>query len=220
RRHHSDHRDGEPQDRRKAALRRRPRTIRLDPAGKFLYVANENDAKVSVIDLATRRKVDEIPVGIEPEGIAVSPDGKTVVCTSETTGMAHFIDAETRKVTGSVLLGARPRSAAFKSDGSEVWVTSEVGGGLSIIDPVTRRIKLVVKFAVPGLRAEAIQPVGINITGDGRLGFVHLGPANRVAIVDGTTHDVVKYLLVGQRAWHGALTPDGKYLLVANGITN
>src|SRR5262245_18490105 len=43
---------------------------------------------------------------------------------------------------------------------------------------------------------------------------------NRIAIVDGTTHDVVKYLLVGQRAWHGALTPDEKYLLVANGMTN
>ena len=131
------------------------------PADAYLaYVANENDAKVSVIDLATRTNVGEIPVGIEPEGIAVSPDGKTIVCTSETTSMAHFIDAETRKVTGSVLLGPRPRSAAFKSDGSELWVTSEIGGGLSIIDPVTRRVKQVVKFAVPGLRAEAIQPLG------------------------------------------------------------
>jgi YVTN family beta-propeller protein len=134
--------------------------------------------------------------------------------------MAHFIDAETRKVTGSVLLGSRPRAAAFKSDGTELWVTSEVGGGLSIIDPATRQIKQVVKFAVQGLRSETIQPVGINLTRDGRLGFVHLGPANRMAIVDSKTYEVVKYLLVGQRAWHGALTPDEKYLLVANGMTN
>jgi YVTN family beta-propeller protein len=77
-----------------------------------------------------------------------------------------------------------------------------------------------VTFEIPGLRSEAIQPVGINITKDGKLGFVDLGPANRVAVVDGVTHAVLKYLLVGQRVWHGAFTPDEKYLLVANGVSN
>jgi len=55
---------------------------------------------------------------------------------------------------------------------------------------------------------------------DGKLGFVDLGPANRVAVIDGVTHAVLKYLLVGQRVWHGAFTPDEKYLLVANGVSN
>ena len=31
---------------------------------------------------------------------------------------------------------------------------------------------------------------------------------------------VKKYLLVGQRPWHLAFTPDGKYLLTANGLSN
>jgi YVTN family beta-propeller protein len=34
------------------------------------------------------------------------------------------------------------------------------------------------------------------------------------------THQVIKYLLVGQRVWHMAFTPDEKYLLVTNGISN
>ena len=50
--------------------------------------------------------------------------------------------------------------------------------------------------------------------------FVSLGPANRVAVVDGQTYEVQKYLLVGQRVWHGAFTPDEKYLLVTNGLSN
>ena len=83
-----------------------------------------------------------------------------------------------------------------------------------------RKVKETVKFEVPGLTAEAIQPVGINITKDGKYGFIDLGPANRVAVVDGVTHKVVKYLLVGQRVWHGDFTPDEKYLVVANGLTN
>ena len=47
-----------------------------------------------------------------------------------------------------------------------------------------------------------------------------LGPANRIAVVDGKTHEVKKYLLVGQRVWHMAFTPDEKYLLTTNGVSN
>jgi len=62
--------------------------------------------------------------------------------------------------------------------------------------------------------------VGIGITKDDKTAFVALGPANRIAVVDVARHEVTRYLLVGQRVWHGAFTPDEKYLLVANGVSN
>jgi YVTN family beta-propeller protein len=77
-----------------------------------------------------------------------------------------------------------------------------------------------ITFDIPGLRKEAIQPVGISMTADGKTAFVALGPANRVAVVDAVNHQVIKYLLVGQRVWHMAFTPDDKYLLVTNGVSN
>jgi PQQ-dependent catabolism-associated beta-propeller protein len=175
---------------------------------------------VTVIDMEKRAAIGQVSVGTEPEGMAVSPDSKILICTSETTSMVHFIDTASREIVDNLLVGSRPRFSAYKSDGSELWVTSEIGGALAIIDPATRKIKQTVTFEIPGLRSEAIQPVGINITKDGKLGFIDLGPANRVAVVDGVTHAVLKYLLVGQRVWHGAFTPDEKYLLVANGVSN
>ena len=168
----------------------------------------------------SRAAVGEVPVGVEPEGMGISPDGKTVVCTSETSNMAHFIDIQSKDIVANVLVDSRPRFAEFKKDGSELWVSAEVGGTVSIIDPVKHVVTKKIAFDIPGLRREAIQPVGINITKDGKLGFVMLGPANRVAVIDGNTHEVLKYLLVGQRVWHGAFTPDEKYLLVTNGISN
>ncbi len=39
-------------------------------------------------------------------------------------------------------------------------------------------------------------------------------------MVDAATHKVTKYLLVGQRVWHMAFTPDEKFLLVTNGVSN
>jgi len=167
-----------------------------------------------------RKALAEISVGVEPEGMAISPDDKIVVNTSETTNMAHFIDAEKRQVVANVLVDARPRYAEWKNDASEVWVSSEVGGTVSVIDPVTHAVTTKITFSVPGLRSEAIQPVGIRFSKDGKLAFVALGPANRVAVVNGETHKVEKYLLVGQRVWQLAFTPDQKYLLSTNGVSN
>jgi YVTN family beta-propeller protein len=39
-------------------------------------------------------------------------------------------------------------------------------------------------------------------------------------VVDTKTLQVQKYLLVGQRVWQMAFTPDGKYLLTTNGLSN
>ena len=99
-------------------------------------------------------------------------------------------------------------------------MSSEVGGTVSIIDPAEHKVKQKIVFKIPGMRPEPIQPVGINITRDGKTGFVALGPSNHVAVVDGMTHQVTKYLLVGQRVWHMAFTPDEKYLLTTNGVSN
>ncbi|GCC48681.1 hypothetical protein chiPu_0032581, partial [Chiloscyllium punctatum] len=152
-----------------------------------MYVANENDNTVTVIDLEKRARLGDIQVGVEPEGMTISPDGKILINTSETTNMAHFIDTTTRQIVANVLVDSRPRFAQFKRDGSELWISSEIGGTVSIIDPVKREVTGKITFEIPGLRNEAIQPVGIGMTKDGKTAFVALGPANRVAVVDGAT---------------------------------
>ena len=67
---------------------------------------------------------------------------------------------------------------------------------------------------------EALQPVGIRVTADGKKAYVALGPANRVAVVDTATWEVKDYLLVGQRVWQLAFSPDEKFLYTTNGNSN
>ncbi len=48
-----------------------------------------------------------------------------------------------------------------------------------------------------------------------------LGPANRVAVIDAKTlRGREDYLLVGQRVWQLAFTPDETLLFVTNGNSN
>ncbi|MDQ0323294.1 PQQ-dependent catabolism-associated beta-propeller protein [Pararhizobium capsulatum DSM 1112] len=197
-----------------------PELFVLSPDGTTLYVANEDDNLVTVIDLESKHVKAEVPVGVEPEGMGISPDGKSLVNTSETTNMAHFIDTATNEITDNVLVDSRPRFAEFKPDNSEIWVSAEIGGTVTVIDNATREVKHKITFAIPGLRAEAIQPVGIRITADGKKAYIALGPANRVAVVNAESYEVESYVLVGQRVWQLAFTPDQKTIISTNGVSN
>jgi len=152
--------------------------------------------------------------------MGISPDGAILVNTSETTNMAHFIDTKSFQVIGNVLVDARPRIAEFSPDGKKLWVSSEVGGTVSVIDPVGRRVIKKIGFSIPSMTKEAIQPVGVRLTRDGKKAFVALGPANRVAVINAETMEVEKYLLVGQRVWQLAMTPDERLLISTNGVSS
>ena len=73
--------------------------VTLTPDGKRAYVANPVTDNVSVVDIATRKRLATIAVGEEPEGVKVSPDGKRVYVTSEVANMVHAIDTASGKVT-------------------------------------------------------------------------------------------------------------------------
>ena len=108
----------------------------------------------------------------------------------------------------------------FTPDGKQVWVSAEIGGTVTVIDAATRKILGKVTFEIQGITKDAIQPMGVRITKDGKKAFVALGPANRVAVVDTATFKVEKYLLVGQRVWNLGFTPDEKLLFTTNGTSN
>ena len=47
-----------------------------------------------------------------------------------------------------------------------------------------------------------------------------LGPANRVAVIDTESLEVLDYILVGQRVWQLGFTPGQEFLLTTNGNSN
>lgn len=195
-----------------------PELFALHPSGARLFVANEDDNLVSFIDIGSRRITREVTVGTEPEGMAVSPDGRWVINTSEASSMVHFIDAASGEVVDNIMVDTRPRYARFTPDGRQLWVTSEVRATLSVIDVATRRIVGVVDFETMKLPAEVLQPVGIEMTRDGRRAFIALGRGKLVAEIDPTTLKMRRTYNVGFRAWNLALSPDETRLYTANGL--
>lgn len=198
-----------------------PEVFAFSPDEKMIYVSNEEDSRLEAIDLATRVSVQDVPTGAEPEGVLVMPDGKTAYVTSEVADMVHVVDTATGAVTKNILVGTRPRRFILTPDGSELWVSCELSSEIFVIDTATNEIKgdsLI--FVPPGFREEDVTPVGMAITKDGSKVLLSLGRANHIAIIDAHSKDVLKYVLVGKRAWSVDLSSDEKTAYVANGLSD
>jgi len=113
----------------------------ISPDGQRLYTENEEDATVSVIDLAGRRLLGKVKTPRPLAGIAISADGKTVVAVDDAQPTLFLIDTTGGYVRDEIVLKDVPKAAQiarYAPDNSVVGVTSLNSDTVSLIDPTFR----------------------------------------------------------------------------------
>jgi YVTN family beta-propeller protein len=104
--------------------------------GRRLYTDNEEDATVSVIDVANRELLGKIKTPQALAGVAVSGDGKTVVAVSDESPVIFLIDTASEE-TRTVTLEGVPKAAQiarYSPDGRLLVVSSLNSNMLSLIE--------------------------------------------------------------------------------------
>ena len=114
-----------------------PEGLALDRSGAALYVVNENELSVTVLDAATLAIVKKIEVGEEAETAVASPDGRWVAVSNETSNDVHVIDTASNTVVTKIPVPRNPRGMRFTPDWRHLWVACERADAVSIIDMTT-----------------------------------------------------------------------------------
>ena len=191
-----------------------PEQFDVSSDGKRLYIANEDAATASIVDVQKGTIDTTVKVGAEPEGVRISPDGKIVYVTAESDTSIRVLDAATGAVKARIKVDRRPRDVAFSPDGKRAYATAEVGGTVSVIDVAANRVIATIPFS------KDAKPMGVRVSPDGHRVYVATGRGGTVEVIDPATNKIVGSVKVGQRPWGIALTGDGKKLYTANGPSN
>jgi YVTN family beta-propeller protein len=109
-------------------------TLSLD--GKFAYCADGDFGIVAVIDTATDKVIDTIPVGTNPWRGYASPDGKYILVPVSGEQQVAIIDAHTHKLVAKMPAGNNMTGGNFSSDGKRAYVTSHDDDTVYIYDLV------------------------------------------------------------------------------------
>jgi YVTN family beta-propeller protein len=182
-----------------------------------LFVANEDSATTTVLDLKSGAIVARVPVGKEPEGVRVAPGGQFVLVTNESDNSISIVDAKTLKIVKSVTVGKRPRDIAFMPDGKTAYVSGEFDSSLYRIHvPEGDPVEKVMQFG------KDERPMSVRLDPKHKRVYVSTGRGGKIAVVDvsGTEPKLVQEVAVGMRPWGIALSADGSRLYTANGPSN
>ena len=196
-----------------------PEQLAVSADGTHLYVANEDAAQVSVVEIASGNVIATVKTGEEPEGVTIRPDGKFVYVTSEDDGAVFAIDTATNKAVKRIPVGHRPRSIGFLPDSSRAYVSLENDGAIAVIDARAHKFLRLIELKGQGNTPKP-RPMGIAVHPDGSILYVTSGSFGHLFFVDPKTNAQTGSIEVGQRPWGVALLKDGKTAFTANGPSN
>ena len=87
-----------------------------------VYVANETDGTVSVVNATTNTAVTTVTVGSFPEGVAITPNNASVYVANSGNPTVSVIDTSTNTVSTTVTMTNFPFQVAISPDGKYAWV--------------------------------------------------------------------------------------------------
>ena len=200
------------------------------PDGSRIYVSDEAESTLDVVDAKTLKVTSRIPLSGHPNNMAVGKDGRKVyVGIIQAPGGVDVIDTVTLKRIKTVPTKGTIHNAYVTPDGKYVVAGSIGGKTINVIDAQTDEPAWTLEMDL------GVRPMTFNWNPDGSTKwiFVQLTDLNGFAVVDFATRKEIRRINnpplppgkatvpEGSDPSHGmAVTSDGKTLVVCSRLNN
>ncbi len=181
--------------------------------GSHLFVVEESLKRISVIDMAKREKVAEIPLGgdadpdAEVSALSRSADGYTGYVSITSENRIAVIDLIDWKVVDSILVGHEPIRPFSTGDNRFVLIPNRGDESLTVIAARTRNV---VATVPTGIEAREVNTGWLDT-----VAFVMPASGNEIAVIDLQEFEAESSIRLPGRSDDGIVTSDSKTLLTA-----
>ncbi|MCA1634466.1 MAG: YncE family protein [Acidobacteria bacterium] len=113
---------------------KQPEGIDISPDGRELWVGQNGDGQISIIDTATNKVKESIKVGEVPIRVKFTPDGKRVLVSDPKAGELIILDAATRKELKRLKVEGTPVGILITPDGGRAFIAAIQANKVLVID--------------------------------------------------------------------------------------
>ncbi len=172
-----------------------------------VYVTNEKDDTVSVIDVKTLEVIKTIPVGERPRGIILSKDKKHVYICASDSDTVQVMELATGKILHELPSGQDPEQFVLHPTKDLLFIANEDDAITTVVDVKKRTVVAQIDVG--------IEPEGMAVSPDGKWAITTSETTNFVHWINTETFVLEHNSLVDQRPRHAEFTHDGKQLWVS-----
>jgi len=192
-----------------------PAGLAISADGNTLFVADNLDDSLSLVDLPTRTVRATQPIGHNPYAALLSEDGKSVYVSNWGEQSISVADAATGQLQKKISVGTHPSALAFSSARHELYVANSDSDSISVIDTTANQVARTISVAPYANAQPGASPNGLAVSGNTL--YVANAGNNDVAVIDLGVSDQVRGLI--PTAWYPtalAISPTGDQLYVVN----
>lgn len=172
---------------------------------RTVYVVNEDDDTVSVIDGIMKRVIATIPVGKWPHYIALDPSGKSAYVTNGESNSVTVLDTDTNRVVFTIEgVGRDPQQIVIHPTGKFAYVSGYDTANVHVIDLVGKRVTSTIPVGE--------SPQSITISPGGERVYVVNLHSPQAMVIDTATNKVIAKFTTGEGGCGIAISPDGQRL--------
>ena len=122
-----------------------PYKLDISKDGNTLYVVGQESNELVVVDVASGKVKEKIPVGLRPHTVTLSLDGLSAFVSNQWADNIYHIDLESYEIMDTLVGGSGPADLVISPDGKHLWCVNSYSNNISIFDLETlqerRRLK-------------------------------------------------------------------------------
>ncbi len=188
----------------------RPHCAIFDRASGMLYVTNELDRAIAIVDPRTLKIVGAVPTGQDQSHMLVlTRDGRIGYTANVGPGTVSVLDMKARRTLAVIPISAQTQRISISNDGRMVFTADQTKPQLAVIDTATNAIKTWIPLPAVAY--------GTASTTDGKWLLATMRPTHQVAVIDLATLKVARILDVGGTPTEILIAPDGRTAYVSGG---
>ncbi|HWT03159.1 MAG TPA: cytochrome D1 domain-containing protein [Pyrinomonadaceae bacterium] len=116
------------------AVGKNPEAIDVSPDGRELWVGQNGDGSISIIDTATNKVKETVKVGEVPIRVKFTPDGRRVLVSDAKANQLIVLDAATRKEVKRMAADGVPVGILITPDGRRAFVAAMQANKVLVVD--------------------------------------------------------------------------------------
>lgn len=175
-----------------------------------IWVTNEKDDTISVIDIDTLEVVRTIPTGERPRGITFSKDHSVLYICASDSDAVQVMDPETGEILHDLPSGEDPEQFVLHPDNRRLYIANEDDAITTVVDTDTR--KVIAQIDV------GIEPEGMAVSPDGTIAITTSETTNMAHWIDTESEQLFANTLVDSRPRHAEFVKEGSELWVSSEI--